>query len=82
MQGLSAEAVLAILNKKIASATSGIKEHYVEGLTLHIVFEDNTEEEITFEEPSAADVASAMLDKFTFTVDTEDGYLKLTIEED
>lgn len=82
MQGLSAEAVLAILNKKIKSATSGIKSHSVEGLTLTIVFEDDTSETITFEEPEAADVASAMLDKFTFSVDTEDGHLKLIIEED
>lgn len=79
---MKAEDVLAICLSKIKGASSGIKNHYVEGLTLHIIFEDDTEEEITFEEPSAADVASAMLNKFTFTVDTEDGHLKLVIEED
>lgn len=76
---MQAEDVLAICLSKIKSATSGIKSHSVEGLTLTIVFQDDTSEEITFEEPEAADVASAMLDKFSFSVDPEDGHLKLTI---
>jgi len=79
---MRAEDVFAILSNKIKSSSSGIKSHSVEGLTLTIVFQDDTSETITFEEPSTADVASAMLDKFTFTVDTEDGHLKLVIEED
>lgn len=79
---MKAEDVLVICLSKIKGASSGIKSHSVSGLTLTIVFEDDSTETITFEEPSAADVASAMLDKFTFTVDTEDGHLKLVIEED
>ena len=82
MAGMTPEDVLTICLSKIKGASSGIKSHSVSGLTLTIVFEDDTTEEITFEEPSAADVASAMLDKFTFSVDTEDGHLKLVVEED
>lgn len=81
-QGMRAEDVMSILLSKIKSASSGIKSHSVEGLTLTIVFEDDTTETITFEEPSAADVATAMLNKFTFIVDTSDGHLKLMIEEE
>ena len=78
---MQAEDVLAICLSKIKSSTSGIKSHSVEGLTLTIVFQDDTSETITFEEPEAADVANAMLDKFSFSVDPEDGHLKLTITE-
>ena len=81
-QGMRAEDVMSILLSKIKSASSGIKSHSVEGLTLTIVFKDDTTETITFEEPSAADVANAMLDKFSFSVDPEDGHLKLTITEE
>lgn len=85
MQGLSAEDVLAICLNKIKSTTSGITGHSVEGLTLTLEFGDGTTETITFEQPTAEDIA-ALIDtaevahdlasEFDFDVDA-DGHLIL-----
>ena len=76
MKGISAEDVLAICLAKISSASSGIKSHSVSGLTLTIVFQDDSEETITFEEPTAADVAAVIEQDLSFSI--ENGHLILT----
>lgn len=75
---MSSEEVLGIVLGKIKSASSGIKSHSVSGLTLTIVFEDDTSETITFEQPEAADVAAEMVDLMSFEIDAS-GHLVCTL---
>lgn len=75
---MSNEEVLGIVLGKIKSASSGIKSHSVSGLTLTIVFEDDTYEKITFEEPAAADIAAEMVDLMSFEINPS-GHLVCTL---
>ena len=81
MAGLTAEEALGVALAKVRSSSTGIVSHSVSGLTLTVVFADDTSESITFDEPQAVDVASAMLDDFNFSIDPTDGHLKLTVTE-
>lgn len=75
---MSSEEVLGIVLNKIKSVSSGIKSHSVEGLTLTIVFEDDTYETITFEQPEAADVANSLVDLMSFEINAS-GHLVCTL---
>ena len=66
------------LMKKVGA---GIKDHSVEGLTLTVVFQDDSTEEITFEQPTASDVAEALTSIMTFSVNGSTGHLIVTIDD-
>ncbi len=42
----------AILNRAVEGLVSGVKSHSVDGLTLHLVFNDDSTADIVFEQPS------------------------------
>ena len=66
------------LMKKVGT---GIKSHSVEGLTLTVVFQDDSTEEITFEQPTASDIATALTSLMEFSVDETTGHLIVTIDD-
>ena len=67
------------LMKKVGA---GIKDHSVEGLTLTVVFQDDSTEEITFEQPTASDIAEALTELMAFSVDETTGHLIVTIDSE
>ena len=77
---MKAEEALAVAIAVAKKVGVGIKDHSVEGLTLTVVFQDDTTEEITFEEPSAADVAGEIIERLSFSVDSTTGHLIMTID--
>ena len=77
---MSAEEALFIAISIAKKVGVGIKSHSVSGLTLTVVFQDDTEESITFEEPDAADVADEIIDRIGFSVDGTTGHLIMTID--
>ena len=79
---MKGEEALAIALGKIKSTSSGIKSHSVSGLTLTLVFQDDTTETITFEQPTDADIADIIESDLTFEIDEETGHLILTIGEE
>lgn len=75
---MTPEEVLGIVLGKIKSASSGIKSHSVSGLTLTIVFEDDTYETITFEQPEAVDIAEELVELMSFEINAS-GHLVCTL---
>ena len=78
MDKKSLGAAIALMKK----VGAGIKDHSVEGLTLTVVFQDDSTEEITFEQPTASDVAEALTSIMAFSVDETTGHLIVTIDSE
>lgn len=49
--GMSGSAAYSMLKKTVEGLESGVKSHSVDGLTLHLVFNDGTTSDIVFEQP-------------------------------
>ncbi|MCM1225635.1 MAG: hypothetical protein NC548_65455 [Lachnospiraceae bacterium] len=48
---MNGSAVYAILNRTVEGLMSGVKSHLVDGMTLHLVFNDNSTADIVFTQP-------------------------------
>ena len=79
---MKGDEALVITLGRIKSTSSGIKSHSVSGLTLTLVFQDDTTETITFEQPTDADIADIIESDLTFEINEGTGHLILTIGEE